>query len=102
MDDIYRSIIFFLCLVGAAAIAFVGYSVVSVLIVMVTDHIKKWRRKRQIKKRFDKPPVAKCYCIDCIYHEKKNGKCYLLSNERDYYTGDISFCFQAEPREEEL
>ena len=102
MNDIYKSIICFLCLVGAAAIAFVGYSIISVLIMMAADHIKKLRRKRQIKKRFNKPLTAKCYSIDYMRHKTNNGTCYLLSAEHDYYTGDISSCFQAEPREEEL
>lgn len=33
----------------------------------VLDVINKAKRKYQYKHRFDKPPLAKCYCKDCKY-----------------------------------
>lgn len=98
MNDIYKAIIWLLCMTGGATIIMIGVFVISWLVNTIPDHIRKWKRKYKIKHRFDKLPTAKCYCIDCVYHENENGKCYLLSQERDYYTNDMSFCFGAKPR----
>lgn len=38
------------------------------LIEFVQDKII-WKHK--YKNRFNKPPTAKCYCIDCKYYKKK-------------------------------
>lgn len=102
MDDIYRVIIRILCIFGGLTIVSLGAFIISWLEDVIHDRIKKWKRKRQIKNRFDKPPTAKCYCIDCAYHENENGKCYLLSQERDFYTNDMSFCFGAAPRTRDI
>ena len=51
--------------------------------------ILKYRYKE--KHRYDKPPTAKCYCKDCIYHN--NGICYEFINAR---TPDDFFCCTAE------
>lgn len=99
MNDIYRLIIWILCIFGAASIITIGYCITSWLIDAIPDHIKKWKRKRKIKNRFDKPPTAKCYCIDCVFHDEETWQCYLISQERDYYTNDMSFCWGAKPRE---
>lgn len=60
--------------------------------------IDKARRKYRYKHRFDKPPTAKCYCIDCRYWDRETGRCYRFPG--DLYTADIWFCWKAEPREE--
>lgn len=102
MDDIYIVIIWILC-IGGLTIVSLGAFIISWLEYdVIADRIKKWKRKRQIKNRFNKPPTAKCYCIDCAYHENENGKCYLISQERDFYTNDMSFCFGATPRTRDI
>ena len=55
MNDIYRVIIWILCMVGGVTIIFTGMFITSWLADIISDHIKKWKRKRQIKNRFDKP-----------------------------------------------
>lgn len=34
----------------------------------ILDALNKAKRKYDHKHRFDKPPLAKCYCKDCKYH----------------------------------
>lgn len=102
MDDIYRIIIGGLTIVSLWILCIFGVFIISWLEDVIPDRIKKWKRKRQIKNRFNKPPTAKCYCIDCAYHENENGKCYLISQECDFYTNDTSFCFGATPRTRDI
>ena len=61
--------------------------------------IQGWQWEYKYKHRFDKPPTAKCYCKDCVYHGE-NGNDY---SERcdlpgvDRYTPDNGFCYEARP-----
>lgn len=54
---------------------------------------KKW--EYTIKHRFDKPPTAKCYCVDCDRHDN-TARCIKF----DHYTADNWFCWDAEPRKD--
>ena len=64
--------------------------------------LKKWvnnlvymnRIKNRIKHRFDKPPIAKCYCIDCKHHDNDNGLCSSFGD----FIADNCFCWKADPR----
>ena len=96
MNDIYRLIIWILCVVGGATIIMISIFVISWLVDTIPDHIRKWKHKYEIKHRFDKPPTAKCYCIDCQYHDNETGEC--RHSYKSYYTSDESFCWEAEPR----
>ncbi len=63
----------------------------------IKDKTYELKRRHQYKHRFDKPPVAKCYCVDCEYHDNKTGICWrFYDGER--LTGDACFCYEAEPR----
>ena len=69
--------------------------------------LKKWANnlvyRNRIKHRFGKPPTAKCYCIDCKYHDNKNGRCSGLGEfvSGYKYTEDNWFCYNADPRKKE-
>lgn len=43
---------------------------------------------------FEKPPIAKCYCIDCTHCDTDCYMCYQF----DQYVKDNGFCYKAEPR----
>ena len=53
---------------------------------------KKYEYKR--KHRFDKPPLAKCYCKDCKGFGG-HGECFVHSG---WYVAQDWFCWAAEPR----
>lgn len=61
---------------------------------------KRHKINRELKHRFDKPPVAKCYCLYCKYAEyfgdDRCGKCSLWGN--DIVIKDNSFCYRADPK----
>lgn len=58
----------------------------------IVEKIEELKYDYKVKHRFDKPPLAKCYCKDCKYHED-NGKCYSFTKRR---TADNWFCSWAE------
>jgi hypothetical protein len=75
-----------------------------VIFLMVVDFISNeiheaiWVYK--YKHRFDKPPTASCYCIDCKFHgdDVDLTRC---TNRKDVIldTADEWFCQAAEPKE---
>ena len=66
----------------------------------IVTGLEKLKRWYQYKHRFDKPPTAKCYCIDCVHHNNESGRCYRFGEEYRC-TADNWFCWEAEPREKE-
>lgn len=86
-----------LAIIGAAALI----SIVAVVIVIAKYEIEKLiknkKREYQVKHRFDKPPKAKCYCVDCTHYDpidSRTGLCYLSNGKA--FTDD-HFCAMAEP-----
>ncbi|MEG2079910.1 hypothetical protein [Chryseobacterium sp.] len=78
------------------------FSVVVILIIVrgvfvrLKDCIVKLRRRYQYKHRFDKPPIAKCYCVDCKWYSEKYKKCCKFDR---WATSDNWFCWDATPKE---
>ena len=96
-------IIEILALIGAvASIVVIGCMLVFALMYL-SEFIDKAKHKYRYKHRFDKPPTAKCYCIDCKYHDNKSGRCSGLGEfiSGYKYTADNWFCYDANPREKE-
>ena len=56
--------------------------------------IKEYKRKYKIKHRFDKPPLAKCYCVDCNHYLKHNCSLHGIV----YGLQDDFLCKYAEPK----
>lgn len=81
--------------------AFLGVVFMALLIVSITEAIatavrKRTRRKRkeyEYKHRFDKSPIAECYCVDCWYRDNENSKC----RRHELYVADDWFCKDAMP-----
>ena len=88
------------------AFAAIGVLMTAVLLVLlasvVHDVIKelvhRLKYRRAVKHRFDKPPMAKCYCVDCDRYNPKSGECYGHSG---WYVADSWFCWSATPRKRE-
>lgn len=87
-----------LALIGAvASMAIIGCMLAFAWMYLL-EFIDEVKHKYRYKHRFDKPPTAKCYCIDCGYHDNETGRCSSL----DYlYTADNWFCYNADPSKKE-
>lgn len=58
--------------------------------------IEQHQDRYRYKHRFDKPPIAKCYCIDCKYYNYITTLCSKKPN--NIYSYDNWFCKDAEPK----
>lgn len=69
----------------------------------IRELIDTLKHRYRYKHRFDKPPTAKCYCIDCIRHDRETGRCWRFGETTGEYrrTADNWFCWEAEPRRKE-
>ena len=87
-----------LAIIGAiCSIAFIGYALVfAALLLYLGEFIDKAKYKYRYRHRFGKPPIAKCYCIDCKCHDNETGRCSSFGE----FIADDRFCWKADPRVE--
>lgn len=89
----------FLAIIGLVVLTVLASVMISIAVDSIKDMIGdlKWRYK--IKHRFDKPPVAKCYCRDCIYFRRSNGvnRCCRGNIDNTWGMTDWYFCWEASP-----
>lgn len=90
------------------SIAFV-LEIVVILVIKLHDLIAKYRDIKRyeyiINHRFDNPPLAKCYCIDCKYcygePTKTGWNVYCSLWNSGVIIKDNSFCYRADPKKKE-
>lgn len=88
----------FLMVIGGLTLMVIAGTAIIFGISAVQYAIGNIKYTFKIKHRFDKPPTARCYCIDCKYH-CTDGKCVEGFTSR--YMGDSWFCCFATPKESE-
>jgi len=71
--------------------------VICIIKELLEDKIKRAKWQYKYKHRFDKPPLAKCYCKDCIYCA--DGCCMSFDGMRVW---ENWFCWQASPTKYDL
>lgn len=81
-----------LALIGATVLLVIGLYLLIYGTMGVMLLIEKIKYNYKIKHRFDKPPAAKCYCIDCKNYKKEF--CAITG----FMLPDNYFCGSAEPR----
>lgn len=87
-----------LVLFGMAGVSVTCGALAVGLVNWLKDAIRHLKWVYIYKHRFDKPPLAKCYCRDCEAWHKSGeceGKCWRLN----WTTADNWFCWNAEPRD---
>ena len=82
---------------GITLIVIACFLVVGIF-TAIRELIDRWKYNYRIKHRFDKPPTAECYCVDCKHYSKESGRCYGFEGQ---YVADSWFCWKAEPKLEE-
>lgn len=86
--------------IGVATVTIFGVLIGWLVACFISDTIQEAIWVYKYKHRFDKPPTAACYCIDCKFH----GDAIDLTrctNRKDVIlqTADEWFCQSAEPKE---
>lgn len=84
---------FMLIASGISLWMFMAIWVISAVCAIVEKAIAVKKRRYKQKHRFDKPPTAKCYCIDCR-RKDFGGHCDVVSR----YIADEWFCNEADPK----
>lgn len=87
-----------LAIIGFLALGITSALIVILVIQYVKDKIEDLKYWYRYKHRFDKPPIAKCYCFDCIHHDNNSGRCYAFHEDSNRLTADNCFCYRAEPK----
>lgn len=95
MTDILKPVMYIFACFGVVLVGIIIYDLLTRLIDNIIDYRKRQKSKRIIEHRFNKPPTAKCYCIDCKYHGMFNDLCHRDGRR---HTADTEFCSDAEPR----
>ena len=98
MADFLRD---FLILVGAATLLGLFFAGIILIPYEIKYRVEKLRYAYKRKHRFDKKPIAKCYCIDCVYYDYNKGKSSGSDSDKDRTNGECCFWRKAWPRKEE-
>lgn len=83
------------CFFGFMFLCCIAYVIVELIYEAIKRYHRKKSREHIQKHRFDKPPTAKCYCIDCKHWNKYSQGCRTHSG---WWTADDWFCKSADPR----
>lgn len=87
----------FLQIIGACSCMCIFVFLIRLGVVGIKEYISKRKHVYAVKHRFDKPPTAKCYCIDCKSYSKHNGACYTHTG---WLVADSWFCWSATPKDD--
>lgn len=86
-----------MALIGCVTSLVVTMFAITIAVSFIDGLIDKKRWQYKVKHRFDKTPIAKCYCVDCQSYDNESQKCY----QHDWYVADDWFCWNANPRRAE-
>lgn len=81
-------------LIGIATVAAALIFGVCLLMSAFEDWFKMAKWRYQYKRRFNKPPTAKCYCKDCRFHNDHTKQCGKFDG---WNTAEDWFCWDATP-----
>lgn len=86
--------------IGVATVSIICVVILVAIVDFISNKIHEAIWVYKYKHRFDKPPKAACYCIDCKFHgdDVDLTRC---TNRKDVIldTADEWFCQAAEPKE---
>lgn len=74
---------------------------VAFIIEAIKERVHTAKINYRIKHRFDKPPTADCYCVDCCYYSVETNKCFRSNSREPVYHRDNWFCADAERSKKE-
>ena len=86
-----------LALLGLCAMVCMLAFLISQICNKIEDAYRKQEREYRYRHRFDKEPIARCYCIDCEYYGQGPYKESCGLSGVDRLMGDTDFCSHASP-----
>lgn len=94
-----RIVLYGLALIGSCSVILTVGILISIAGEKIGDLMRKAKVTYRCKHRFNKKPIAKCYCIDCEWYDMGESRCYI-GTEPVTRCADNWFCKGAEPRKE--
>ena len=86
--------------IGIATVTVFCFTILVLIVDCIANEIHEAIWVYKYKHRFDKPPTAACYCVDCKFHGDSidSTRC---TKRKDIVlqTADEWFCQAAEPKE---
>ena len=82
----------------------IGYTLCILLVLIIiacvniNDYILGLKHRYRRKHRFDKPPTAKCYCIDCENYSSWDESSNICVAHNGWFVADNWFCWSATPK----
>ena len=73
---------YYLAIIGITAVALLLFYSLIVIKEAFCKLISTIKWKYRYKHRFDKKPLAKCYCKDCVYYFEEDERCAFGGIER--------------------
>lgn len=64
----------------------------------ITDYLLGMKHRYRQKHRFDKPPTAECYCVDCENYSSWEDDNHICVAHNGWYVADDWFCWSATPK----
>ncbi|MDT3387933.1 MAG: hypothetical protein LIR46_09275 [Bacteroidota bacterium] len=96
MTDIFTTI-------GVVTTGLLFSLIVTLVVGFISDAIREAAWVHKYRHRFDKPPTAACYCIDCTFHGDAIDPIRCTNHEDIIlHTADEWFCHAAEPKAKEV
>ena len=90
-----RFVVVFFAFLGVVFMALLIVSITEAIATAVRERTRRKLKEYEYKHRFDKPPTAECYCVDCWYRDNENSKC----RRYELCVADDWFCKDAMPDE---
>lgn len=103
VEKIGTEILISFAFIGMAAIGVVLLVVVINLIYIIREKVSLIIKKYKDRHKFEKPPIAKCYCIACKLwladdKDRTSGRCEAWM---DYHTSADEFCARGFVRDDD-
>ena len=96
MNKMPEWLVHILAVIGIIVLVIIAGACIAITISEIQELISRAKYRYKAKHRFDKPPLAKCYCKDCDHHSlSTSNECFA---HKGWYTADNWFCWQATPR----
>ena len=93
--DMWRDMFSIIGIVYTLIIVFV---LITITLGYINDYIIGVKHRYQRKHRFDKPPTAKCYCIDCENYSSWEDDDHICFAHNGWHVADNWFCWSATPK----
>lgn len=93
----YPTIVQILIALGGGVALILAIATVVIYFLSLKEWISEKRYNYKWKHRFDKPPMAKCYCNDCKFHGGEYVNSCTNPGMNNILMTSESFCSEAEP-----